>query len=216
MFTDTSVPDWVLELPNISYGGTGFFYDKAERLKPEIEHHMPDYHLYDDFVNDQLSNGGKRIDFKYYLDYSIGFMTRGCFRQCPFCVNKNYKRVEKHSPLTEFMDVSRKKICLLDDNFLGCPNWKEMLLELKATGKPFRFHQGMDERILTDEKCELLFSSKYDGEITFAFDNIADYELIERKLQMIRRHTDKVVRFYVLVGFDRNEKYDLDFWQQDL
>ena len=56
---------------------------------------MPDYHLYDDFVNDQLSNGGKRIDFKYYLDYSIGFMTRGCFRQCPFCVNKNYKRVEK-------------------------------------------------------------------------------------------------------------------------
>lgn len=216
VFTDTSVPDWVLELPNISYGGTGFFYDKAERLKPEIEHHMPDYHLYDDFVNDQLSNGGKRIDFKYYLDYSIGFMTRGCFRQCPFCVNKNYKRVEKHSPLTEFMDVSRKKICLLDDNFLGCPNWKEMLLELKATGKPFRFHQGMDERILTDEKCELLFSSKYDGEITFAFDNIADYELIERKLQMIRRHTDKVVRFYVLVGFDRNEKYDLDFWQQDL
>lgn len=177
---------------------------------------MPDYHLYDDFVNYQLSNGGKRIDFKYYLDYSIGFMTRGCFRQCPFCVNKNYKRVEKHSPLTEFMDVSRKKICLLDDNFLGCPNWKEMLLELKATGKPFRFHQGMDERILTDEKCELLFSSKYDGEITFAFDNIADYELIERKLQMIRRHTDKVVRFYVLVGFDRNEKYDLDFWQQDL
>lgn len=29
VFTDTEVPDWVVELPNIEYGGTGFYYDKA-------------------------------------------------------------------------------------------------------------------------------------------------------------------------------------------
>lgn len=143
-------------------------------------------------------------------------MTRGCFRQCPFCVNKNYKKVEQHSPLSEFVDNNRKKICLLDDNFFGCPNWKQMLSDLQGTGKPFRFHQGMDERILNDEKCEMLFKSKYDGEVTFAFDNVDDYELIERKLKLIRKHTEKVVRFYVLIGFDRNERYDLDFWKQDI
>ena len=32
VFTDTPVPDEVLELPNVSYGGTGFFYDKAPKL----------------------------------------------------------------------------------------------------------------------------------------------------------------------------------------
>ena len=74
----------------------------------------------------------------------------------------------------------------------------------------------MDERILTDEKCEMLFNSKYDGDFTFAFDNIADYCLIEKKLQMIRRYTNKVPKFYVLCGFDYNDKYDENFWYQDI
>lgn len=177
---------------------------------------MPDYHLYDEWVEEQLKNGGKRNDFKYYLDYSIGFITRGCFRQCEFCVNRNYKKVELHSPLKEFVDLSRKKICLLDDNFLGCPSWKDRLLELQAAGKPFQFKQGLDERLLTDERCELLFKSKYDGDYIFAFDNVADYDLIERKLQLLRKYTDKIPKFYTFCGFDRNDKWNKEFWKQDL
>lgn len=219
VFTDTPIDEKILQLSNVEYGGTGFFYDKAPKLPDEIEHYMPDYHLYDEWVNEQLDNGGKRLDFKYYLDYSIGFFTRGCFRQCSFCVNKNYKRVETHSPLNEFYDPTRKKICLLDDNFLGCPSWKEMLLELQTTGKQFQFKQGLDERILTDEKCEILFKSKYDGDFIFAFDNIEDKEIIEKKAYMIRKHyknKGQNFKFYVLCGFDREDKYNLDFWKQDI
>lgn len=69
---------------------------------------------------------------KYFTDYSIGFLTRGCFRKCPFCVNKNYEKVEIHAPLSEFYDPTRKKICLLDDNFLGHPEWERMLNEIKT------------------------------------------------------------------------------------
>ena len=47
----------------------------------------------------------------------------------------------------------------------------------------------MDERLLTDERCEVLFSASYDGDYTFAFDNISDYDLIHRKLQLIRKYT---------------------------
>lgn len=216
VFTDTFVPEEVLELPNVEYGGTGFYFDKAPNLPDEIEHHFPDYHLYDEFINDRIANGEKRSEFKEYLDYSIGFTTRGCFRKCEFCVNQKYDRVFKHSPLEEFYDPSRPKICLLDDNFFGCPNWKEILQELQATGKRFKFKQGLDERLLTDEKCEMLCSAKYDGMITFAFDNIADYDLIEKKLKMIREHTDQIFVFYVLCGFDRNDKYDEEFWRQDI
>lgn len=216
VFTDTPIEDSILQLPNVEYGGTGFFYDKAPKLPNEIEHHMPDYHLYDDWVNEQIENGEKKIDFKYYTDYSIGFVTRGCFRQCEFCVNKNYKRVEKHSPLSEFVDNKRKKICLLDDNFLGHPDWKNILLELQSTRKQFQFKQGLDERILTDEKCEILFKSKYDGDYIFAFDNVADATLIESKLQLLRKYTSKVPKFYVFCGFDRNDKWDIEFWKQDI
>ena len=216
VFTDTPVDEKILKLPNVEYGGTGFYYDKAPKLPHEIEHHMPDYHLYDEWVNEKLQNGGKRLDFRYYLDYSIGFITRGCFRQCEFCVNRNYKKVVEHSPLSEFVDESRKKICLLDDNFFGCPNWKSLLEQLQATGKPFQFKQGLDERLLTDEKCELLFNSKYDGEYIFAFDNLADAELIEQKLQLLRKYTTKIPMFYVFCGFDRNDKWDNEFWEKDI
>lgn len=216
VFTDTPIDDKILNLPNVEYGDTGFYYDKAPNLPDEIEHHMPDYHLYDDWINEQIENGAKRNDFKEYFDYSIGFITRGCFRKCAFCVNQKYNRVFEHSPLEEFYDPSRKKICLLDDNFFGCPNWKVLLQKLKDTGKPFKFKQGMDERILTDEKCKMLFSSKYDGDFTFAFDNVEDYELIERKLRLIEKYTTKIPKFYVLVGFDRKDNYDNDFWKQDI
>lgn len=216
VFTDTDVPDAVMQLENLTYGGTGFYYDEAPPLAPEIEHIFPDYHLYDIWVNSRLENGGKRVDFKYYLDYSIGFMTRGCFRQCPFCVNRKYTKVFVHSPLDEFLDPSRPKICCLDDNFFGCSDWKRMLLLLKNSGKPFQFKQGLDERLLTDEKCELLFSSRYDGDFIFAFDNVDDYDLIESKLKLIRKHTDVIPKFYVFCGFDRADKWDVAFWRQDL
>ena len=222
VFTATEVPQNVIELPNIHCGGTGFFYDKAPPLKDEIEHCMTDYHLYDEWISTLVERERERerkvslSQFKYYTDYSIGFTTRGCFRKCPFCVNQKYDHVFKHSSLCEFYDSSRKKICLLDDNILGFKDWKAVFDELNSTGKKFQYRQGMDERLLTKEKCQVLFSSNYDGDYTFAFDNIADYDLIHRKLEMIREYSQKQCRFYVLVAFDRNGKYDDEFWKNDI
>jgi hypothetical protein len=234
VFTDTVVPDGVLDLSNVEYGGTGFFYDKAPKLPDEIEHIKPDYHLYDEWVNEKLNEGAaddeseddkleriakRRKDFVYYLDYSIGFLTRGCFRQCEFCVNKNYKKCEAHSPVLEFIDESRPKLCFLDDNFFACPKWKELITEVKTTGKRFQFKQGLDERLLTDEKIHELMSWPYDGDYIFAFDNIEDKDVIVPKLRRIRElypTTKKHFKFYVLCGFDRNGKWDEDFWKQDI
>lgn len=216
VFTDTPIPESVLELNHVYYGGTGFYYDKAPCLPDAIEHQMPDYHLYDAWVQGQLERGGKHNEYAYYTDYSIGFLTRGCFRKCAFCVNKNYSSVSIHSPLLEFFDESRPKVCLLDDNFFGSSSWKELLLELQQLEKPFKFKQGLDERLLTDEKCVLLFSSKYDGDYTFAFDNIADAEIIEKKIMMVRKYSDAVLKFYCFCGFDREGKWDTDFWRQDI
>lgn len=216
VFTDTVVPEGILSLPNLSYGGTGFFYDKAPPLPTEVEHHMPDYHLYEEWVQEQIASGKKPTEFSYYTDYSIGFLTRGCFRKCPFCVNRNYNHVQRHSPLPEFLDPTRPKICLLDDNFLGCSEWREILAELQGTKRPFQFKQGLDERLLTDEKCAALFSSRYDGDYIFAFDNVADAALIERKILLARKYTNAVMKFYCFTGFDRNDRWDVDFWKQDL
>ena len=45
-------------------------------------------------------------------------------------------------------------------------------------------------------------------------DNVADAELIERKLKLIREYTDKIPKFYTFCGFDRNDKWDENFWKQ--
>jgi hypothetical protein len=104
-----------------------------------------------------------------------------------------------------------KKICLLDDNFLGFSNWKELLQELIDLGKPFKFKQGLDERLLTEEKCKMLFNANYDGDFTFAFDNIEDYDLVKSKLQMIRRYTNsRNIKFYILVGFKSCDGKDIE------
>lgn len=88
VFSFSRVPKEVLSYDNVVYGGTGFFEDGGENLPKEIEHHMPYYDLYKDYVQLQLKLGRKRSHFSDYLDYSIGFTSRGCFRKCEFCVNK--------------------------------------------------------------------------------------------------------------------------------
>ena len=213
VFTDTYCPDNLLKLSNVEYGGTGFFYDKAKPLPYEVEHHMPDYHLYDKYFGDLSRN-----DLKYYRDYSIGFTTRGCIRGCSFCVNQNRKSCEKHSSVYEFMADDRKYICLLDDNVLACKEWRSVFDELNSTGKRFQFKQGMDERLLTPEKCKIIFNSHWIGDYIFAFDNIKDKELIQSKLDMLREYTNKVPKFYCFCGYNHQspDNYSIEFWKQDI
>lgn len=226
VFTNTPVPEHIVPSEHVHLGGTGFYFDKAPNLPDEIEHHMPDYNLYNEWIEgtvnvarSEAEAAGKpfneakyRAQFKEYTDCSIGFLTRGCFRKCSFCVNQKYDHVFPHSPLEEFYDPSRRCLCFLDDNFLGCPQWRELLAQVLATGKRFKFKQGLDERLLTDEKAEVLFNANYDGDYIFAFDNIADYELIHKKLTIIDRHNKKKknVKFYVLVGFEGTDVKDIE------
>jgi len=193
-------PSHILKSERVISGGTGFFREKEAQLPYDIEHIMPDYTLYQNWVASNYTSE-KHSSFKEFLEYSVGFLTRGCFRKCPFCVNKRYDRVEKASPLEEFYDSSKPYICLLDDNFLAYSNWREELQKLIDTNKPFIFKQGLDMRLITNEKAELLAKTKQVKRFIFAFDNLADSELIEKKLQIWRKYHKGEIRFYVLAGF---------------
>jgi hypothetical protein len=120
--------------------------------------------------------------------------------------------------VSEFLDPDRKYICLLDDNILSCRDWRAIFEELNATGKRFQFKQGMDERLLTDEKCEVIFNSNWIGDYIFAFDNIKDRRIITKKLDLIRKHTDKIPMFYVFCGYNHEDPdtYPIDFWAKDI
>ncbi len=88
VFSFTKLYEQVLDLPYVHFGGTGIYPDGGEDLPYEVEHSKPDYSLYQPYVDEQLAKGRRRSALADYLDYSIGFTTRGCFRKCSFCVNK--------------------------------------------------------------------------------------------------------------------------------
>ncbi len=210
VFSFSKVPDFIHDNDKFILGGTGF--EHIERnLCSEIEHSMPDYTLYDEYVQKQIHLGNKsKAYFNDYLNYSIGFTTRGCFRKCAFCVNKKYDRVKKHSNVNEFLDLNRKYINLWDDNFLGYSNWHEVLEELNSTGRPFQFRQGLDIRLMTEEKAIIFSNSRYHGDYIFAFDHIKDAKLIQEKLKIWRTKVKKTTKLYVLCAFESTDIVDIN------
>lgn len=209
VFDFTKIDEGLTKLPNVFCGGTGFYFEYARPLPFEIEHHMPDYGLYTYYIRNDQSRKNKETWYNDYLNFSIGFATRGCFRKCEFCVNKHYQGVSFHSHISEWLDPSRPYIYLWDDNFLAFPHWREVLGELKATGKPFQFRQGLDIRLMTDEKAKALSEARYYGDFIFAFDHIEETPLIERGLAIWRKYCSKETKLYVLSGFDAQDENEI-------
>lgn len=226
VFTFSKEPNFFnarnIDQNKIKKGGTGYYAEEKNletfiRLQNEdmkglekdpnlpgfgMAHQMPDYTLYDDYIDNELSKGKDLKRFKDYQYFSIGFLTRGCIRKCPFCVNKNIDFVYDYSSLSDFVDPSRPIIYLWDDNFLASKNWKSLLFELQATNRPFQFRQGLDIRLLNQEKAKLLAKSKYHGDFIFAFDQLKDKETICKKLKIWKQHTKKTTKLYLFCGYE--------------
>lgn len=110
VFDFTKIPIDISQYDNLFCGGTGLYWTEAPNLPDEIEHHMPDYNLYDEYIQKEFERGIKPNKFKDYYDYSIGFASKGCFRKCYFCVNKKYDHAFRHAFVKEFYDPLRKYI----------------------------------------------------------------------------------------------------------
>lgn len=224
VFKFTSIPADIqnmIDAGMIHIGGTGFFEVNGPSLPDEIEHHMPDYHLYDDYIQQQTGGDPEKLKkWEDYLKYSIGFTTRGCIRHCGFCVNRLLNKVEKWSPVSEFLDPSRPRIYLWDDNIMAAPPavFRKVMEELIATGLPFQFRQGMDIRLMTEEKANLLSKVKYHGDYIFAFDHYKMDDPYEKRqviqtlrgLEIWRRHCNKSTKLYVLVAYDSQDERDIE------
>ncbi len=214
VFTFSKIPEVISQLikeKKIVRGGTGFFELNCPDLPWEVEHSKPDYSLYLEYIEKQTDGDThkKKRDYDDYLSYSIGFTTRGCFRKCSFCVNRKYNTVFRHSPVSEFLDETRPKIYLWDDNIMASPHFNEIIDELEATGKAFQFRQGMDMRLMTDAKAQRLSNAHYYGDFIFAFDHIEDADLIQKKLTIWRSHCNKSTKLYVLVAYDSQDEVDI-------
>ncbi len=206
VFSFTPDYEYYVDADEIERGGSGYaieqvngreFFNKEKHknLPDEIEHCFPDYSIYG------------------ITDTAYGFLTRGCPRGCDFCIvkDKEGRCSTKVADLSEFWN-GQKNICLYDPNILACKDWEDLLQQLIDSKARVDFNQGLDIRMMTDRKAEMLSQIKV-KRLHFAWDRIEDEEIITPKFIQFRQHSkinnhDLVV--YVLCGDRERRLLDSD------
>lgn len=166
-------------------GGTG--YNLRNKLPEEIEHIMPDYSLYN------------------VTDTAYGFLSRGCPRGCPFCIvaEKEGRCSQKVADLSEWWS-GQKNIVLLDPNITVCKEYFELMAQLRDSKAWVDFTQGLDCRMLTEEKIRALNEVKTKM-VHFAWDLMAQSDKVLDGLELYRKFgkiKERNRRVYVLTNFD--------------
>jgi len=183
----------------VEVGGYGV---NDKQLPYEIEHLMPYYKLYG-------------------IDYSIGFSSRGCIRtscECPWCiVPKKEGAIRNHAPISEFLHPRHRKLVLLDNNFLASPRWNENLEFIVENRLQVNFNQGLDIRLVDDEKAKWLsltnfrtFTFKTEM-LHFAFDTPQIEDELRRGVAILKKHgvPPRKLTFYFLCGFNTTHEQDM-------
>ena len=209
VFSFTPDYEWNIDADVIEKGGTGYcislvngkeVFDKEKHkdLPYEIEHIYPDYSIYPELTKDT----------------AYGFLSRGCPRGCSFCHVKDKEGMCAHkvADLSEFWS-GQKNIVLCDPNILAVKEWKDLLQQLIDSKARVDFNQGLDIRLMTEEKAKMLSQIPI-KEIHFAWDRYEDKEIIEPRFLTFRKQSrvhPHDLQVYVLCG-DRSR----DLLQEDI
>lgn len=220
---------YYVDADEIIKGGSGYcismingqeIYDKSKDidLPTEIEHIYPDYSLYfndsdviyDDETGECLGLSDKE---KQRRDTAYGFLSRGCPRGCHFChvEAKEGRRSYKVANLSEFWN-GQKHIVLCDPNILACRDWKDLLQQLIDSKAWVDINQGLDIRLMTEEKAEMLKQIKI-KQWHFAWDRYQDKDKILPKFKMFKDITninERHLIVYVLCNYDTTLEQDLE------
>ena len=187
VFTFTPDDRTAYQCSDIRRGGTG--YDIKSKLPEEVERHT-----------------GLAYDLYPQCKFSVQFFSRGCIRQCPFClVHEKEGNIRSVVPME--WNKSAKWIEVLDNNFFANPRWREAVEDLRRQQLPVKFN-GVDIRIMTKEQAEALNSLRLKGYVHIAWD-LPQLDLTTQ-LETIAKFikTYKIV-CYVLVGFNSTPDQDL-------
>ncbi len=179
----------------LEHGKEVYHTERDKDLSYEIEHIYPDYSLYN------------------ITDTAYGFLTRGCPRGCDFCHVKAKEGTisRKVANLDEFWR-GQKNVVLYDPNILACKEWEDLFRQLIDSKATVDINQGMDIRLMTEKKAEMLNKIKL-KEIHFAWDRYQDKDAILPRFKEFRkiskvRQKDLVV--LVLCNFDTSIEQDLE------
>ena len=172
---------------NTIYGGSGVSLDSS--LPDTIEHTCPDYDL-------------------YKVDRSYGFLTRGCPRNCSWCiVPEKEGPIRKHADIHEFL--RHDKVVLLDNNVLAHPWGIQQIEKMAQLRVAVDFNQGLDARLIDRQIARRLASLRWIRFLRLACDSPQAKKWVGAAVSRLREAGLRTEIFcYVLVTDDIEDALD--------
>ena len=161
-------------------------------------------------------------------DAYIGHATRGCSNKCPFCA------VPKLEPaFVDYVDIKpwvqgvrdkhgeKQHLLLLDNNVLASPRLADIVADIKAVGftvgaklggrsRYVDFNQGLDARLLTKQKMDLLAEIPVNP-FRLAYDSTAIRATYEKAVRLVAAAGIRNISTYVLYNYKDSPQ---DFWDR--
>ena len=157
-------------------------------------------------------------DYSHYPEFtgSLGYSQRGCRLNCDFC--RMQTREGKVRSVSTFTNIWRgnpwpKHIHLLDNDFFGQNNWRDLLEEAISQNFKICFNQGINIRLVTEEQAQVLARVQYSDDsfksrrLYTAWDNMGDEQVFKAGVRTLESAgiPAKHLMVYMLIGKRENE-----------
>ena len=174
----TFTPEESMLPPGTIKGGTGYhIYDE---LPPEVDAMYPDYSIYPD------------------VDYAIGFLTRGCIRNCPWCiVPRKEGAIRPYNTWKQIKRPDSRDILFMDNNVLACPHGLSQIRKMTRKSIRVDFNQGLDARLITADIAKDLAKLKWIRYIRMSCDTDEMLGIVENAIHLLADAGVKPYRIFV-------------------
>lgn len=158
----TFTPDYDYYPSNVEKGGTGY----GNYCTNWNYSGCPDYEI-------------------YKMDYSVGFLTRGCPNKCSWCVvPRKEGGIKPESDIEDFL--RHDKAVLLDNNVLASAHGLRQIEKIAKLKIKIDFNQGLDARLIDRQVAELLSKVRWLRPIRLACDSQAMKDPVEKAVRLLR------------------------------
>ena len=166
--------------PNTIKGGTG--YGLMFKLEPKIDDMFPDYSIYPK------------------CRHAIGFLTRGCIRNCPWCIVPTKEgQIRPYRTWHEVKRPDSRDIVFMDNNVLACSYGLAQIEDMGGKDVRVDFNQGLDARLITNDVAKLLARLKWIRFIRMSADTDAMLEQVLKAIDRLWKYGVKSYRVFVYV-----------------
>ena len=161
VFTFTPDMDTCINADEIVRGGTG--YKDYGSLPKIVEQTLQDYTMYPKW------------------ETAIGFLTRGCIRNCPWCIVPKKEGLIR--PAATWEQIKRPDsldIVFMDNNVLAHDHGLDQIDRMGCENIRVDFNQGLDARLITAQTAKMLARLKWIRHIRMSCDTSAMLPVIEQ------------------------------------